>query len=269
MSPTRAVLVVPCYNEAQRLDREEFDRFLGRQNRVDLVFVNDGSTDGTQQLLDAIQRDHPDRTRALHLAQNSGKGEAVRQGVVQSLCGGWEYVGYWDADLATPLAVSTDWVELLDRRADIDWVFGARIRLLGRTVERDPVRHILGRVFATAASAAIRLPVYDTQCGAKLFRRTDAAAAAFSTPFISRWVFDVELLARVASEHRIRSESTMLPVCEVPLEEWRDISGSKIKLSHMLRAVLDLARIGWTVRRTPSAKRARAYEIPHTRQKTL
>lgn len=249
MSTTRAVLVVPCYNEAQRLDREEFNHFLARQDRIDLFFVNDGSSDGTQQLLDSVQRDHPVRTRALHLAHNSGKGEAVRQGVVQSLSGAWDYVGYWDADLATPLSVCTTWLDLLDRRDDIDWVFGARIRLLGRTVERNPVRHILGRVFATAASTAIRLPVYDTQCGAKLFRRTDSAATVFATPFISRWVFDVELLARVAAEHRARSNGRSLPVCEVPLEEWRDIGGSKIKLSHMLRAVVDLARIGVYTRR--------------------
>jgi dolichyl-phosphate beta-glucosyltransferase len=246
--PSRAVLVIPCYNEMSRLDRDEFTRFLLAEPRIDLIFVNDGSTDGTSAMLDEIQLAHVSRVTALNLPTNRGKAEAVRQGVMSGLAGAWDYVGYWDADLSTPLHVSSHWVDVLDERREIDWLFGARIRLLGRSIERKTARHIAGRLFATAASMTLGLPVYDTQCGAKLFRRTDAATALFSGPFLSRWVFDVEVLARVLADHRSSPSGRPFPVCEMPLQQWRDVGGSRLGVTHMLRAGIDLIRIAVSMR---------------------
>ena len=99
---------------------------------------------------------------------------------------------------------------------------------LGADIERPTVRHYGGRVFGTAASLALRMTVYDTQCGAKVFRVSDTLRAALATPFQSRWAFDVELLDRL----RWSSDgSTALhpdQFLEVPLQSWRHVEGSKL-----------------------------------------
>ena len=69
--------------------------------------------------------------------------------------------------------------------------------MMGTDIRRSAVRHYTGRLFATAGSLVLGVPVYDTQCGAKAFRVTDALRAALAEPFVSRWAFDVEVLGRL------------------------------------------------------------------------
>jgi hypothetical protein len=125
-------------------------------------------------------------------------------------------------------------------------VFGARVRLLGRSIERSALRHYLGRMFATAASITLGLGIYDTQCGAKLFRASPAMQALFQEPFLTRWLFDVEILARLIHARR----GTRLPqvediVYEFPLHEWHDVAGSKVRPGDFVRALFGLAMIYW------------------------
>ena len=106
------------------------------------------------------------------------------------------------------------------------------------------MRHYLGRIFATAASTVLRLPVYDTQCGAKIFRIVPATANLFSEPFCTRWVFDVELIARYI--RNVGSPGAAAGrICEFPLMEWRDIAGSKVRPGDFFVAFGDIVRIYW------------------------
>lgn len=240
------VIVVPCYNEEERLDAETFARFASNDPETGFLFVDDGSTDGTGALLRAAEADGCDGVRVKHLNHNRGKAEAVRSGLSQGIAWGARTVGYWDADLACPLGELQAMIALLETSGGLHGVLASRVRLLGRAIERQPARHYLGRAFATAASAILRLPVYDTQCGAKLFRVSDTLERALEEPFRSRWIFDVELLARLRS--RWGAEAA-LRLEEYPVRRWKDIGGSKLRLRAFPMAALALARIWMEDRR--------------------
>lgn len=235
------VLTIPCFNERHRLDLAQVAVLL---NSVDvrLVLVDDGSTDGTRELLDAAAAVHPGRIEVLAQPENRGKAEAVRAGLAHGLAAGADAVGYIDADFSTPPEEMLRLVALLDERK-VSVVLGSRVRLLGRDIARRPVRHYLGRVFATVASGALGLAVYDTQCGAKVLRRSPALEAALERPFTSRWAFDVELIARLLRPEGGAAGLVEADFLEAPLSAWRDVKGSKLTPTHMVRAGGDLLRI--------------------------
>jgi dolichyl-phosphate beta-glucosyltransferase len=147
-----ATIVIPCYNEARRLKIHTFKEWPCEAQPQQFLFVNDGSTDGTLQVLECLRNYDPQRLAICNLPENVGKAESVRQGLLHAFDADSEYVGYWDADPATPLEMLPAFCHLLDSRLDLEMVFGARVRLLGRSIERNPLRHYLGWVFATAAS---------------------------------------------------------------------------------------------------------------------
>lgn len=238
---TRLVLVVPCHNESRRLAPQAFLQLIAASRAVKLLFVDDGSTDDTKTILADIASGGATRTAVLTLPHNVGKAEAVRQGITVALQEDPEFVGYWDADLSTPLSELPAFLEEFDAHPDVDIVMGARVNMLGRHVDRRPLRHYAGRLFATAASMALRIAVYDTQCGAKVFRTRPPVRAAFAAPFRSRWVMDVEILSRyLAATGRAGIASR---IHEVPLQAWTDVPGSKLGLLPSVRALWDLAGV--------------------------
>ncbi len=238
-------LVVPCYNEAQRLPLDAFIEHLEHDQRCRFLFVNDGSSDATETVLQTLVARGPDRMRLLTLAQNQGKAEAVRHGLLAELeqPSSAAFIGYWDADLATPLSAAPAMLQLLRDRPALEVVLGSRVQLLGRQIERRRIRHYLGRVFATFASLVLHLPVYDTQCGAKMFRATPRLREILREPFQARWIFDVELLARWVLSTSDTSQAIAAGIYELPLDAWRDIAGSKVRFKDLPRAAVDLWRV--------------------------
>src|SRR5262249_50217201 len=119
-----------------------------------------------------------------------------------------------------------------------------RVKLLGRSVQRHVLRHYVGRIFATAVSIMLRLGVYDTQCGAKLFRVTPRLEERFRDPFISGWIFDVELIAReIQARRRHQQPQVDQIIYEHPLRQWHDVPGSKIRLHDWIAGAWELWRI--------------------------
>lgn len=237
-------LVVPCYNEAKRLNVDSFLAFEGLDDGVKYLFVNDGSSDDTQTLLERMRDARPDVIDVHVMEKNSGKAEAVRVGMLRAAEANPDVVGFWDADLSTGLDELAAFRTIMSDRDDLHMVFGSRVNLLGRNVRRKLLRHYIGRGFATVAAWGLRLPIYDTQCGAKIFRCTDEMRERLAAPFISNWIFDVEILARYIAGRR----GTDLPqvgeiVYECPLDAWYDVEGSKIRLRNFFTAGVDLTRI--------------------------
>jgi glycosyltransferase involved in cell wall biosynthesis len=263
VSRERATIVVPCYNEARRLDLEAFSTFVAGDSKLDLLFVDDGSEDETAELLESLRARLPARIGVLPLEENRGKAEAVRRGLLRALASGADIVGYLDADLATPVDEMARLLDVL-RAGDTRVLLGSRVALLGRDIQRTAVRHYLGRVFASAASLVLRTTVYDSQCGAKLFRRTPALEAALRQPFLSRWLFDVELLGRILVPENGIPALAPGEIREEPLGVWTDIEGSKIRPWHFVMAAVDMSRIAADL-----GRRRRRTTGPHPQCKAL
>ncbi|MBX3203320.1 MAG: glycosyltransferase [Labilithrix sp.] len=248
MTKKRSVaIVVPCFNEAARLPVERFVAFLAEHDDVRFVFCDDGSTDGTGRVLEELVARAGGRAEQMTLPQNRGKAEAVRLGLLRALETGADVVGYLDADLATPL----EELPAMGAQFDDDGILavtGARIQRKGAQIERRPFRHYTGRVFATAAALALGTFYYDTQCGAKLFRRSPILDEALAAPFHSAWIFDVELLGRlmIGAEQGAAGPTT---IREHPLTRWRDVGGSKVRASTFAKAPFELWRLSIELRR--------------------
>jgi glycosyltransferase involved in cell wall biosynthesis len=228
---------VPCYNEADRLDRDALRRLAGG-GRVRLLLVNDGSRDATASALAEVAAGTA--TQVLDMATNAGKGEAVRYGLQSAIAAGATTVGYFDADLATPPSEMLRLLDVLESREDVDVVLGSRVARLGSVIHRSALRHYLGRVFASAASLALGCRVYDTQCGAKVFRVTPALSGALERPFRSPWAFDVQLLGRLLSGDGRHLPVAVGAMVEVPLEEWRERGDSRLGLGAMISAFAEI-----------------------------
>lgn len=225
-------LIIPCYNEEKRLDFPSFEKF---SEDIVFIFVNDGSSDGTLKLLEG----HASNNLLVHsLEMNSGKAEAVRQGILfaesNPALKDIEWFGFWDADLATPLSELGNLLLYQDMfYPDAVAVFGSRIKRLGGDIRRSALRHLLGRMFATIFKLVFKVNSYDSQCGAKIFRR-NCVKKAFADKFLSRWIFDVEIMIRLKG----------LNLMEYPLREWSDIGGSKVmSFKNIIIVLKDIFRL--------------------------
>jgi dolichyl-phosphate beta-glucosyltransferase len=234
------VIIIPCFNEAERLDVEAFLSFLENSSDIELLFVDDGSTDETPKCLSIIERQAHGRVSILRLEQNQGKAEAVRQGILSGLEKPASHLGYWDADLATPLTTIETFAKLAAGTPRAKFLCGTRIQRLGAQIQRHWYRHYPGRVIATCISIILGVSVYDTQCGAKLIER-ELAARIFRDPFLTSWLFDVELIARIIG--LVGKEEAVKLIYEVPLKRWNDIDNSKISMTYLPMIPLELARI--------------------------
>ncbi len=237
-------LVIPCYNEAQRLRPEVFVEFARNHSNIHFIFANDGSRDDTSTVLARLAALIPNQATVLDNQVNQGKAGVVRQGILHAIDHlDVEAIGFWDADLATPLPTAIEMLGVLEKYSRFVMIFGARVKLLGREIFRKPERHYLGRIFATVVSILLHLPIYDTQCGAKIFRRTPYLRSLFATPFVSRWIFDVEIIHRFQQLPPGTAPAATEAIYEFSLPYWRDVDGSKVKPYDFLKAFLDLYRI--------------------------
>jgi len=227
-------LIVPCYNEEKRLNLDTLVKHA--EMGVEFFFVDDGSKDRTAELILSYAAKYP-FIHLIRMKQNVGKAEAVRQGIVElqkTLSFGQEdWIGFWDADLATPLSEIPKMIHYAGFYKDPDAIWCSRVYRLGADIERSLMRHYFGRGFATLIGELLKVKSYDSQCGAKLFR-PKTILKGFSESFISKWIFDVEIMLRL-------HEYTII---EYPVTEWKDVPGSKVKVyKEIFRVFFEVLRI--------------------------
>ena len=236
---SKLTLIVPCYNEAERFNAMPFVHALDKNPTMTLLFVNDGSKDHTLSRLQNFAELRPGRIQVLDLPQNGGKAEAVRQGLLAATQTNADLVGYWDADLATPLYAIEDMIKVANRLPDVKMIFGSRRLMVGHKIDRTMIRRLVSKVCSSLASIAVRLPVGDTQCGAKMMRNTPELRAAIADPFTADWLFDVELFSRIAKTCAKPKESFY----EFPLLEWDEVPGSKVTSRAILKSGFAMLRL--------------------------
>lgn len=255
MRKSALILVVPCYNEAKRIPLLVFEDFLVRHENISVCFVDDGSKDTTNEMLQKFVAKNPEASCLVTLPSNRGKAEAVRQGILDMLAieGSCQSIGFWDADLATPIGQSLEFLAMLASDPMIFAVVGSRWPHLGADIERGSMRNVIGEIMATVITRYLKLNIYDSQCGAKIFR-ADIAHELFRLKFVSRWLFDVEVFTRMKRVFTRRLDvdaAVMMNVhChEFPLRTWHDVPGSKLGLSNAFDIFIEIIRIAWHYRR--------------------
>jgi glycosyltransferase involved in cell wall biosynthesis len=235
-------IVIPCYNEAKRLDVAQISLFLKNQQNVLLCFVDDGSKDNTLEVLHNLKNNFPTSVEVISTIKNGGKAAAVRTGVLhcnQQL--NQKHVAYLDADLATSLEECYEISQQIN--TTVVFAFGSRISKIDNQIDRKLYRFYVGRIIATAISQQLGITVYDTQCGCKIIEN-ELSKKIFKESFISKWLFDVELFHRIIA---IYGKDKMHQICrEIPLKKWIDIGESKVQFTYFFKLWLDLFTIGKT-----------------------
>ena len=226
-------IIIPCYNEANRLTAEPFINFVNTEPNYSLLFVNDGSTDDTLTVLNSIKNKYPSRIHILNKNKNTGKAETIRAGMLHTATkDNFSYLAFLDADLATPINEIPLMVNILEKSSLFKIVLGSRVKRLGAKIERSEIRHYIGRFFVTYTNLLLSIGAYDSQCGAKVFD-TSQINKLFSEPFISNWFFDIEILLR----------SNKNEILEMPISSWYEVGGSKLKIIDFITAPFEIIKI--------------------------
>lgn len=240
----KLALVIPCFNESKRLNFSAYSDFIKNHPSIIFCFVNDGSTDDTLQKLRHFALQQPaEQLRIVALETNQGKAEAVREGVLAILSDASLHVhiiGFWDSDLATPLSELERFIQAFRQSDAVQAVVGFRKKEADSKIQRSFSRKIISAIMHTIIQHYIGLPIHDTQCGAKMFTAI-LAANIFETPFIARWIFDIEIFLRI--KHFLGPDALLKNVEQLHLKAWHDVPGTKLRVRDGYKIFFELFRI--------------------------
>lgn len=238
-------VVIPCYNEEERLLSEEFINYIDKNSGYHLCFVNDGSKDKTLDVLKELQKGREDFITVYDCKKNGGKAEAVRLGMLyMAKKEDLDYIGFLDADLSTDLADFDDLVKTIET-SEFKIVSGSRISRMGANITKESARKIISLTINFIIRTILKMNFKDTQCGAKIFHK-DVIEIAFGKKFITQWIFDIEIFKRMSIHFGLKEAKAML--CEQPLKRWIHSDGSKLSMKDSVKIVGQLGQIAWVYR---------------------
>ena len=217
-SPTYLTMLIPAYNEESRIG-ETLEGMVGyfknKDVRTEILVVDDGSTDGTRQVVKSFKGDEVP-VRLIGYQENQGKGFAIKTGMLEAQ---GTYVLFADADMSTPVEMFERFEPHLAKGADV--VIGTR-KTEGAYVGRHQpfYREIMGKVFTSLSNTILGLQVSDFTCGFKCFHRR-TIEPVFGVQRISGWSYDTEILfiAKIKG----------FAIQEVPVE-WFNDEATRVKL---------------------------------------
>ncbi|SHI84929.1 response regulator [Algibacter luteus] len=246
-------VVIPCYNEEERLLSKEFIDYIDENSGYHLCFVNDGSKDKTLEVLNNLQKGREDFITVYDCEKNGGKAEAVRLGMLHmAQKEDLDYIGFLDADLSTDLADFDDLVKTI-QTSDFKIVSGSRISRMGANITKESARKIISMTINFIIRKILKMDFKDTQCGAKIFSK-DVIKIAFGEKFVTQWIFDVEIFKRMSIHYGLKRAKEFL--CEQPLKRWIHADGSKLSMKDSIKIVMQLGQIAWVYRSKKSNKKS-------------
>jgi CheY-like chemotaxis protein len=236
-------VVIPCYDEENRLLSKEFTDFIDKNSGYHLCFVNDGSKDNTLDVLKNLKKGREDFISIYNCVKNGGKAEAVRLGMLHmAKMDDLDYIGFLDADLSTDLADFDDLVSTI-QNSKYKIVSGSRMSRMGADISKESARKLISLTINFIIRKILAMNFNDTQCGAKIFHK-DIIQIAFSEKFITKWLFDVEIFLRVRKHFKL--PKTLEIICEKPLKRWIHMDGSKLTMNDSMKIIFQLGKIAWT-----------------------
>ncbi len=222
----RVGIIIPCYNEEKRLNVNAFINFIQSTNKYHLCFVNDGSSDKTIDVLKNMQRQNPYKISVIDIQQNSGKAAAVRTGSKYLYNkGSIDYIGFIDADLSTDFNDFEELSNTLSNNENLNMVFGSRAKEASKNIEKDGIRSVISKIINMLVLFILKLPIQDTQCGAKVYKAS-LVPIIFKNKFFSRWLFDIEMFLRM--KKHFGKKNIMKRILEQPLKRWIHVDDSKL-----------------------------------------
>ena len=235
-------MIVPCFNEEKRINLDYWNK-LSEITNVNWIFVNDGSNDGTKNLLTQISN-----SSLINLERNSGKAEAIRKGILETFNSNQSdifHFGYLDADSAFKFEDIKNIIKLsFSKESTYDSHWGSRVALSGRNITRNNIRHILSRILITIFGYRLGNLPYDPQTGFKIFKFNKVQMAIFDKNFETKWFVDLEILLRFKA-----ISNKDMKVWEEPVNTWKDIAGSKIRGLELITVFRDLVKILLIIRK--------------------
>ncbi|WP_158849344.1 response regulator [Algibacter sp. L1A34] len=238
-------VVIPCYDEEERLLSKEFTDFISKNTGYHLCFVNDGSKDDTLRVLKDLKKGREDFITVYDCEKNGGKAEAVRLGMLHmAQHDDLDYIGFLDADLSTDLRDFDDLVKTIES-SDFKIVSGSRISRMGANITKESARKIISMTINFIIRKILGMDFKDTQCGAKIFSK-DVIELSFREKFVTQWIFDVEIFKRMTLYFGTEKAKTY--ICEQPLKRWIHADGSKLSMKDSVKIVFQLAQIAWVYR---------------------
>jgi len=235
-------IVIPCYNEEERLLSDEFKAFVHKNLGYHLCFVNDGSKDNTLDVLRKLQEGNESHISVYDCEKNGGKAEAVRLGMLHlAKQKQFDYIGFLDADLSTDFEDFQDLVSTIRTNENYKVVSGSRMARMGANITKDGARKIISKGINLYIRKTLGMAFNDTQCGAKVMTK-DVVLDTFDKKFITRWLFDVEIFMRMKKLYGDKEAQQML--CEKPLNRWVHADGSKLSFKDSFKIIGQIGQIG-------------------------